>query len=312
MKRLKIAFIGYGSIAERHIHNLKLILDKRGMQYSIDLIRHGSRPKIDKELSYIDSIYYDEEIVPKDFEIIFVTNPTHLHFENIKKYISFTKHMFIEKPIFNHLNYELDEVEISPEKTIYVACPLRFTEIIKFVKSNIKWEDLLSLRAISSSYLPEWRPNKDYRMIYSSNKEGGGVTLDLIHEWDYIIYLLGKPKSVTSIKRKVSDLEIQSDDLSIYVGTYDKFSVEVHLDYFGKYPIREFQAILRNETILVDFIQNRIKYLNSGNLIEFKDSKNDMYISEIEYFLDLVTNKSKNFNSLQTAIDTLKVALGDI
>ncbi len=311
MKKMKIAFVGYGSIAERHIQNLKLILDKRKVQNSIDLIRHGARPKIDIKFINIDTIYYDDEVVPNDFDVIFVTNPTNLHFETIKKYINFTKHMFVEKPIFDHLNYEIESVKISPEQSIYVACPLRFTEIIKYVKTNIKLEELLSLRAISSSYLPDWRPEKNYRNIYSSKKRGGGVTLDLIHEWDYIIYLLGKPKSVISIKRKVSDLEIESDDLSIYIGTYDKFNVEIHLDYFGRYPIREFQLILKNETIIGDFINNRIRFLNSGNVIEFKDSKNDMYLAEIEYFLDVVSKRENNFNGIKSSIETLKVALGD-
>ena len=41
------------------------------------------------------------------------------------------------------------------------------------------------------SYLPQWR-KKNYKKSYSSNaKLGGGVSLDLSHEIDYIQWIFG-------------------------------------------------------------------------------------------------------------------------
>ena len=50
---------------------------------------------------------------------------------------------------------------------------------------------------------------------------GGGVSLDLIHELDYLTYLLGVPKEIYNIRRQVSLLEIDSDDVSVYIAQLD-------------------------------------------------------------------------------------------
>ena len=73
-----------------------------------------------------------------------------------------------------------------------------------------------SARVICSSYLPDWRPGVDYRTVYSAHKAlGGGVTIDLIHEWDYLVDLFGVPQKLYNFKGTYSDLEIDSDDLSV-------------------------------------------------------------------------------------------------
>ena len=62
----------------------------------------------------------------------------------------------------------------------------------QYVKNNVDLSKVYSARAISSSYLPDWRPGQDYRTTYSAHKDmGGGVSIDLIHEWDYLSWLFG-------------------------------------------------------------------------------------------------------------------------
>ena len=54
----------------------------------------------------------------------------------------------------------------------------------------------------------------DYRTVYSAHKAmGGGVTIDLIHEWDYLVELFGVPDKLYNFKGTYSDLEIDSDML---------------------------------------------------------------------------------------------------
>lgn len=76
----------------------------------------------------------------------------------------------------------------------------------------------------------------DYRTVYSAHKDmGGGVTIDLIHEWDYLVELFGKPEKMYNFKGTYSHLEIDSDDLSVYIAQYPTLLCEVHLDYFGRF-----------------------------------------------------------------------------
>ena len=63
-------------------------------------------------------------------------------------------------------------------------------------------------------YLPAWSPLSDYRESYSARKErGGGAASDLSHEIDYMRYLFGDPVSWKIMKSKVSDLDINCEDV---------------------------------------------------------------------------------------------------
>ena len=100
---------------------------------------------------------------------------------------------------------------------------------MQYVKANIIPDDVICVRAMSSSYLPDWRPGQDYRKTYSAHKDlGGGVSIDLIHEWDYLTYLFGWPKKVHSFIGKKSNLEIDSDDYAIYIAEFEKMIAELH------------------------------------------------------------------------------------
>ena len=95
----------------------------------------------------------------------------------------------------------------------------------------------------------------DYRKTYSAHKDmGGGVSIDLIHEWDYLTYLFGNSFFIPSIGAvldlrlnasieianpifspiawigRKSSLEIDSDDYAVYIAEYADKILELHLD----------------------------------------------------------------------------------
>ncbi len=310
----KIAIIGLGSIGTRHLHNIARVLGERNISFTIDLIRTGKGKELDtKTKRFTNEVFYSYDNVPKDYDVIFITNPTYLHYETIKKYSPKTKHMFIEKPVFDKTDILIEELSLKNDSIYYVACPLRYTSVIQYIKNHCDLNKVYSVRVICSSYLPDWRPGTDYRTIYSAHKsQGGGVTIDLIHEWDYLHYLFGEPKQIYNIKGKFSNLEIDSDDLSIYIAKYDNMAAEIHLDYFGRKPIREIQLFTDEETIVGDLINNEIKYLKSGRSMVFNESRNDFQYKEIEYFFDILEGKETNHNNIEYALKTLKMAkVGD-
>ena len=313
MTGYKIGIVGFGSIGRRHLKNIVQVLDDREAQYTIDLIRSGTGGEIcDDAARHISSIYYAYDAAPDDYDIIFVTNPTHLHYETIRLFAPKTKHMFIEKPVFDDPNADLDALALRSDGTYYVACPLRYTGVVQYIKSSIDPKSVYCARVICSSYLPEWRPGQDYRETYSAHSSmGGGVSIDLIHEWDYICYLFGAPEEVMNIRGKFSDLELESDDLSIYIARYKTMCAELHLDYFGRTPIREIQLFTGEDTIVGDILNSEIRCLRGGKTISFDEKRNDCYTREIERFFDIIECRVTNDNSIQAAQQILRVAQGD-
>jgi predicted dehydrogenase len=309
LKKYKLAMIGLGSIGKRHILNIDNVLNRRGNQYSIDLIRRKNSDSIDESLkNIISTVYTNFEDTPDNYDAIFITNPTHLHYNTIKQYISKSKNMFIEKPVFDQV-LDLADLSLNKNGIYYVACPLRYTNVIQYVKNNIDLDKIYSARVICSSYLPDWRPRVDYRSTYSAHlNQGGGVSIDLIHEWDYLTYLFGKPKQVMNLRGKFSHLEIDSDDLSIYIAKYDNMLVEVHLDYFGKKTMRELQLFTADDTIVIDIVNSEIRYLGTNKTIHFNEDRNSYQEKEIENFFDVLEGKTYNENDIYTALSTLKIA----
>ncbi|WP_303736922.1 Gfo/Idh/MocA family protein [Methanobrevibacter millerae] len=311
MVDLKICFVGIGSIAKRHISNIKNYLNE-DYNCQIDAFRSSNRPLSDDISQYITNEYQNYDEVPKDYDAIFITNPTKFHFDTLKQFKDNSDNFFIEKPIVDSsdLNKDLSEFK---SKTCYVACPLRHGNVIQYIKKNIDLNNVNGVRSICSTYLPEWHPDEDYRKSYSAKKDlGGGVSIDLIHEWDYLTYLFGMPSEIYSILDKVSDLEIDTEDIAVYIAKYQNMLLELHLDYFGRFPIREIMIFKQDETIVGDIYNNKIIFKNSDKIIDFNEERNDYQVEELKYFFNLIINKEDNINDIENALKVMKLAGGKL
>lgn len=307
MKNLKVCFIGVGSIAKRHIRNLRSICEEKRIALSIDAFRRSPEP-----VEGVNKIYCNESDVPTDYDAIFITNPTDQHLGALKKFHDNGRHFFIEKPVVS-----LDQVDDAKEflqrkeAIYYVACPLRYNAVIQWIKNNVKPNDVISVRSISSSYLPDWRPGQDYRQTYSAHKNmGGGVSIDLIHEWDYLTYLFGWPEKIFSMIGKKSDLEIDSDDYAIYIAEYANMIAELHLDYFGRKTIRKIELFTKEDTILGDIANNKLRFLKSGESIDFKEERDDYQKRELMCFINLISSDCALEDGYLHGIKVLEVTRG--
>ena len=306
---MKFLFVGLGSISAKHIKDLANVAGERNCVCEISVLRRAVSDIPDdlqtykvKQITELDETIYDAA---------FVTNPTNLHYSVLDQLKGKTKFYFIEKPIFESTKYDLEKLGIS-ENNAYVACPMRHSTTYKKLKEIADNNRVFNARIICSSYLPEWRPNIDYRKNYSAIKAlGGGVTLDLIHEIDYMTGLFGKPEQVMNIHGKFSDLEIDSDDLSVYIAKYKDKICEVHLDYFGRKYQRKCELFTSQGTYTADFKAETIE-LPDGNVIKCDNGGKTNLYRETEYFFDFVTGMArKNINPPQLGFDVLKITLGE-
>ena len=312
MCEYRLCFVGIGSIAKRHIRNVIKYSVKNRIQVRIDVLRSGKGTELEKEIeALIDNVYYDiNEVKDSHYDAVFITCYTSEHAAMLKKLSSTTNAFFIEKPVFHTSKVELSEINYDRNKIYYIACPLRYSRTIRFLKENIDFSKVINIRVTSASFLPDWRKG-DYRNSYSAKKEyGGGVSIDLIHEWDYITYLIGFPISTTKVMKKVSNLEINCEDIAIYIGNYENKIVELHLDYFSRIPFREIILVMNDELVKADLLTGKIEYLVNKKIIDLKEERNDIYIEEIKNFFDIMEGKKENFNDIKRAMKTLKLAEG--
>lgn len=311
----KIAFVGLGSIATRHLKNVVAFLSNGGDTYSIDLYRSQMRPLPEELQSLVSEVYLYADEIPteRQYDVVFVTNPTSMHYETLEKFCKNTKSFFIEKPVFDSTCVDETVFEILKGIKCYVACPLRYNAVLQYIKNNVNLDQVYSARAISSSYLPDWRPGQDYRKTYSAHKDmGGGVSIDLIHEWDYLTWLFGFPQVCHSIQSKISDLEIDSDDIAIYIAKNSNMTMELHLDYFGRSTVRTLDLFTKDDTISCDLIAGTVDYLRSGEKKTFESERNAFQMKEIEHFFEIINNNTDNDSTPEHAYRVLKIAKGEL
>ncbi len=314
MTELNICFVGVGSIARRHIRNLRKICQERNTLLNIDAVRRDTSSKMYQQDLQLRKVYADIQQADTFYDAIFITNPTEFHLKTLLSAGQYSNNFFVEKPVasVSQIN-SVDFSELNPNAVYYVACPLRYNAVIQYIKNNIDLSQVVSVRSISSSYLPDWRPGTDYRDTYSSHKAlGGGVSIDLIHEWDYLSYLFGMPKKVQYMVGKKSDLEIDSDDYAIYIAEYEDKIVELHLDYFGRSTIREIMLLMKDETLIGDIANNQITFAKSGKIISFNENRDDYQIRELNYFLSIMNGQEADDSNIQHAIKVLKLTQGMI
>jgi len=306
---LKVLIIGLGSIAQKHIEAIKK-LRQSALFYAL---RSSNNQNTFNDVIDI----YSVADVPNDIDFFLISNPTSLHGDTIKKVLDFKKPLFIEKPLFATINNNEEIVELVNQKNIktYVGCNLRFHPALNFLKNYlfIKNVKINEVSIYCGSYLPNWRSSQDYTKSYSAKKElGGGVHLDLIHELDYAIWIFGKPINYNSIKRKVSNLLINTIDYTHYNLSYPEFNISITLNYYRLIPKRQIEVVLENEILICDLLTSTI--LNSKNEVIFQEKDFNFqktYISQMEYFTNNLNNDIVFMNNINESFEILKIALND-
>jgi hypothetical protein len=304
---MNILIVGLGSIARKHIEAIRYV------NYYAKIYALRSTQNVVNEEGVNNIFSLDNIDFIFDFAII--SNPTHLHFKYIQLLAKKNIPLFIEKPAINSLENSAELISFIESKKLmtYVACNLRFHPCVIFINKYIKTVPVRinEVNVYCGSYLPDWRPGKDFRKMYSANENmGGGVHLDLFHELDYTTWIFGHPIKSNSIKRRVSSLAIDAIDYANYCLEYSNFSVNIVLNYYRKKVKRTIEILLDNQIINVDLVNNLIS--DSNDQILFQSSNFEMqntYNNQMEYFINCMKHKEKPMNSLSESIEILKIVL---
>lgn len=319
-KPVSALFVGLGSIGTRHLNSLTSLCEEQGIALRADALRSDParplRPGAAERLYAQFADLSDAAALPH-YDMAFITNPTSLHADALRQVYGRADALFIEKPIFSAEQTGLSLADVLPAgQKAYVAAPMRWSAVMLALKSWLAEhpdQRPYSARVICSSYLPGWRPGVDYRTVYSAHRAlGGGVTIDLIHEWDYLVGLFGKPLELYNFKGTYSDLEIDSDDLSVYIARYPSMLAEVHLDYFGRQYRRSIELFTREGTLTGDFGAATLT-LPDGSVQQFRETTDAWYRREMAYFLDYALHgMGDSVNSPADALDVLQLTLGQM
>ncbi len=312
---IKVLIIGLGSIGQRHLKNILSLGYK-----DVSLVRRsGSVLKNYPNLKVYSSI--EKACVENKFDYAIIATPTSKHFKDFKKISNFKiPNIYIEKPITHSVKEALKIQEITNKLklNVKVGYDLHFDLGLIKVKELLKKKSIgnvCSFQVEVGQYLPDWRPKQDYRKGMSAKINlGGGVMLDLIHEFDYVYWLFGAVKNIFGKNKQASSLEIETEDISLNIlETQTGILGTISLDYLQKELARTCKIVGDKGTIIWNYKESKVIWQTHDNLTwqEFNynhTERNDRFVSIIKTFLESKNNNSDyRLTTVKDAIESLKM-----
>jgi predicted dehydrogenase len=209
--RLLIA--GLGSIGQRHARVARRLFPGA----RIVGLRH--RRTADPTPEAIDEVVWSvDEAIAFAPQAAVIASPASAHLALAMQLADAGIPMLIEKPIAMSAAgvHRLLETCNARGIAVLTGYNLRYLPSLAYFRSRVldgAVGDVLSVRAEVGQHLSDWRPGADYRQSVSSRAElGGGVLLELSHEFDYLRWILGEATSVSADTARSSALEIDVED----------------------------------------------------------------------------------------------------
>lgn len=309
---MKALVVGCGSIGRGHLCNLINLgsVESVFVYTKVPQCLEGLDSK--DKVRIVDSL----DDVKVDFAVI--ANETYKHLSTATFLAEKGINLFIEKPLSHNLDGVDSLKELVERKNLkaFVGYNLRFLGAIGYIKEQISKGvigDLYFAKIEAGQYLPLWRPGRDYRSSYSVSRErGGGVSLDLSHEVDYMRFLFGEPCHWKVVKTKVGKLNIDSEDVFEGIFRYDSgFICNVHMDYLQMDKKREIRVVGSKGTLLCDFAKKNLKITEGERETTLDDANifdvNKTYLTEMEHFIKSVEEGRNPGITLEDGIKALKL-----
>jgi predicted dehydrogenase len=250
-----------------------------------------------------------------------ICSPTKFHISQALLAAQTGTHLFIEKP----LSYNMDgteelEQEVAAKKIIcMVGCNMRFHHGPAMVKNLMEEGRIGTVKhaeIYTGSFLPNWRPQQDYRKSYSADPLQGGAVLDCIHEIDLALWYLGSAVLEHAVVKPATSIGLAVDGTADITLKHKSGAMsQVHLS-FTEPEYKRFCIVTgTNGVIKWDIRDNCVLLFSQKGEVSASYPEprgyefNWAYQEEISHFFRAIVQKTKPYGSLAEAKNALHIAL---
>jgi predicted dehydrogenase len=230
------------------------------------------------------------------YDGIVVASPSVFHPEQALAALATGARVLVEKPLATEAG-PLDAVVAAAGDRLMVGYNLRFHEpmgrIVQLVQER-RLGVVHQAHVWFGSWLPDWRPEVDYRMTYSARRDlGGGVLLDAIHELDLLLWLFGDDRFEVegAVVDRVGPLDIDVEDtVSAVLRHTTGAVVSLSLDYLSRRYRRGVEVIGTEATARLDWARGVIEVEDANGVESFPGDMPvaESYRRQAEHFLRFV------------------------
>lgn len=306
-------------MGKRRIRNLFFNGERRIIGYDILPVRM----KETKAKYGIDVIDDFKKISGKDFAAMIISTPPDQHGDYIRLALKLEKHFFVEHPTSDD-GYKGILNNKNPRLIKAPSCTLRFYRPIKTIKDILakgKVGKILAFQYHVGQYLPDWHPYEDYRQVYFSKKATGACREIFPFELIWLNWLFNnKVKEVSGFISKVSDLEMDADDIILANLKYQNGILgHVIIDAISRTPYRTLRVLGSEGTLAWERADSAIKLYNvnfktteiikvpKGHSEKGYINEEEMYNDEISAFLKAIDGREKYPHTFYDSLELLKI-----
>src|SRR3989338_10249479 len=279
----KIVIIGLGSIGKRHA---RLLLEEG---YDVVAFRSGTQKGNDLQLP---EIFSWNELFKLKPDACFITNPTHLHLKTVQPCLEAGIPVFLEKPIdmsCENLDACLSMLKERQLPT-YVAYVLRFHPVVKALREELQGKKVFHVRGVCTSYLPSWRAGEAKQYYSAHASQGGGVILDVSHEFDLMDYLLGPLEEIKGNFSRLSHLTENAEDfVDCFMRSKTGAQINLHLNFLSHHRERRLVIDTEKGCYKGDLLAGKLSFLSEKEESwekQYHFHSDDLFREQIRYFFD--------------------------
>jgi len=313
---LSVVVLGGGSIGLRHLRNLQTLGVERLACFEPDAARREWAGR-EVPVPFFAELEQVWEFAP---QAVVIAAPSQHHTPLACAAAAMGADLFIEKPLA-HTLAGLDELlglVAGKDLVSMVGCNMRFHPGPSTVKRLLDGKavgQVVAARLKTGSYLPQWRPESDYRQSYSASSQSGGAILDCIHEIDLACWLFGPARLAAAACRPAATLGLATDGLAELLLEHEASVLSsVHLNFIQRDYRRTCEVIGSEGTIYWDFTGRTVAISRgAGTHDETFPQPNDweinqMYVDEMIHFLQCVRDRKATCNPVSQALAVLEIA----
>lgn len=316
---MKVLIIGMGSIGRRHLKIISHNLDAEFIYSPSGQIDKNKKSYLNK---YNVKVYETlSKAIDAGPNFAIISNPTSYHVETALILAESRIPFIIEKPVSDALvgMNKLLKIIHKYELPVMVGYQMRFHPGYRKMKEIIesgRIGDPLVFNGYVGQYLPDWRPDQDYKKSSSALKKlGGGVILDLSHEIDISISVMGKVKRVNAMWGHHSSLDIETEDVANIIMQHENGRTsQMHLNYIDRDFTWQTRIVGSKGTVIWDYV-NGLTILrdNKNKVTKWKDptgfERDSLYKEQLKRWLKVLDGKAEPEVSLSDGIEVTRVAV---
>lgn len=308
-----VAVVGMGSIAKRHLANLRQ-LHPTARIYAVSA--SGNNTTLPENADAIVSL---DELIACAPDYVIVASPAPYHADIAQKLLAHNIAVLIEKPLTHNAQTCValqTFCQQQPATSIAVGYCLRFLPSAQVVKDYLD-QGLLgtvyNAHANVGQFLPSWRVDKNYKDSVSASKAlGGGALLELSHELDYLQWILGDLSLQHSWLRTTEELGLAVEDVANLVLLSAKnVYVFVHLDFIQKSTQRNCEFIGQHGRLVWDLLANTVTLYHAAGkdtlYAEPNYNKNGMYLDMLTAFENMSQGGVSSLATVTSATKLLQL-----